>query len=246
VRPAKRPGAFCAYTVPSHHPYVLLNWTGKRRDVLTLAHELGHGMHFAFAGAEQTALSASTGIALAEVPSTFAELLAFDHLMAGETDPATRRALISERVEGSFATVFRQTVLTRYEQRAYALRAEGSTLTAERLSQAWFEENEKYYGDSLLLPEGYRRGWSYIPHFISTRFYTYAYVFAHLATLALYAGYRERGEGFVEPYLGFLAAGGSASPTELLGALGVDLDDPDAWEPGFAEMERMVELAEAG
>jgi oligoendopeptidase F len=153
---------------------------------------------------------------------------------------------VSERVEGSFATVFRQTVLTRYEQRAYALRTDGATLTPERLSAMWIEENRKYYGDSLVLPEGYRFGWSYIPHFISTRFYTYAYAFAHLATLALYARYRERGEAFVGDYLGFLAAGGSMAPAELLASLGVDLDDPGVWDPGFAEMERMVEVAEAG
>ena len=244
-RAGKRGGAFCAPVAQDASPYVLMNFTDRMDDVMTLAHELGHGMHFALANASQTALSASTGIALAEVPSTFAELLAFDHLMAGEDDPGTRRALVSERVEGSFATVFRQTVLTRYEQRAYAMRAEGTTLTADRLSDIWIEENLKYYGDSVRLPEGYRRGWSYIPHFISTRFYTYAYVFAHLATLALYAGYRARGEDFVAPYLDFLSAGGSSSPTELLAALGVDLEDPTAWEPGFAEMERMVELAEA-
>lgn len=245
-RAGKRGGAFCAPVAQDASPYVLMNFTDRMDDVMTLAHELGHGMHFALASERQTALSAGTGIALAEVPSTFAELLAFDHLMATESDPATRRALVSERVEGSFATVFRQTVLTRYEQRAYALRDGGGTLTPERLSDIWFEENAKYYGDALLLPGGYRLGWSYIPHFISTRFYTYAYVFAHLATLALYARYRERGAAFVDDYIDFLAAGGSMSPAELLGGLGVDLDDPGVWEPGFAEMERMVEVAEAG
>ena len=245
-RSGKRGGAFCAPVAQDASPYVLMNFTDRMDDVMTLAHELGHGMHFTFASAEQTALSAGTGIALAEVPSTFAELLAFDHLLGVETDAATRRALVSERVEGSFATVFRQTVLTRYEQRAYALRAEGATLTPERLSGIWIEENRKYYGDSLALPEGYRVGWSYIPHFISTRFYTYAYVFAHLATLALYARYREQGESFVDAYIGFLSAGGSAGPTELLGALGVDVNDPAVWEPGFGEMERMVGVAEAG
>jgi oligoendopeptidase F len=245
-RAGKRGGAFCAPVSQDASPYVLMNFTDRMDDVMTLAHELGHGMHFALASAEQTALSAGTGLALAEVPSTFAELLAFDHLMSVETDPATRRALVSERVEGSFATVFRQTVLTRYEQRAYAMREEGGTLTPERLSDIWFEENAKYYGDALLLPERYRLGWSYIPHFISTRFYTYAYVFAHLSTLALYARYRELGEGFVDDYLGFLSAGGSAAPVELLGALGVDLEDPGVWEPGFREMERMVKVAEAG
>jgi oligoendopeptidase F len=227
-------------------PFVLMNFTDRMDDVMTLAHELGHGMHFSLASRAQTALSFGTGIALAEVPSTFAELLTFDHLLGLEGDAATRRSLISERVEGSFATVFRQTVLTRYEQRAYALRAEGGTLTSDRLSAIWFEENAKYYGDSVNLPERYRLGWSYIPHFISTRFYTYAYVFAHLSTLALYARYREMGADFVDAYIGFLSAGGSKGPTELLGALGVDLEDPTVWDPGFREMERMVQVAEAG
>jgi oligoendopeptidase F len=245
-RAGKRGGAFCAPVAQDASPYVLMNFTDRMDDVMTLAHELGHGMHFTLAGAEQTALSTGTGLALAEVPSTFAELVTFDHLMATESDPATRRSLISERLEGSFATVFRQTVLARYEQRAYAMRAEGSTLTADRLSEIWFEENVRYYGDALALPERYRLGWSYIPHFISTRFYTYAYVFAHLTTLALYARFRERGAEFVDDYLAFLSAGGSAPPAELLARLGVDLEAPDVWEPGFAEMRRMVEVAEAG
>lgn len=245
-RAGKRGGAFCAPVAQDASPYVLMNFTDRMDDVMTLAHELGHGMHFQLAGAEQTALSAGTGLALAEVPSTFAELVTFDHLMATESDAATRRALLCERVEGSFATVFRQTVLSRYEQRAYGLRGEGSTLTADRLSEIWFEENTRYYGDALVLPERYRLGWSYIPHFISTRFYTYAYVFAHLTTLALYASFRERGEDFVGDYLAFLAAGGSAAPQDLLARLGVDLTAPDVWDPGFREMERMVEAAEAG
>jgi oligoendopeptidase F len=187
-----------------------------------------------------------TGLALAEVPSTFAELLTFDHLLETETDPDTRRALICERVEGSFATVFRQTVLARYEQRAYAARGEGTTLTAERLSDIWLDANQLYYGDSIVLPDGYRFGWSYIPHFISTRFYTYAYVFAHLTTLALYARYREDGPAFAERYLNFLAAGGSEAPADLLLPLGVDLHRADVWDAGFDEMTRMVEVAEQG
>jgi oligoendopeptidase F len=245
-RSGKRGGAFCSPVAQDASPYVLMNFTDRMDDVMTLAHELGHGMHFLLSASEQTALSAHTGLALAEIPSTFAELLTFDHTLAHETDPATRRALVAERVEGSFATVFRQTVLTRYEQAAYEMRSEGSSLTADRLGSVWFKQNARYYGDAVELPEGYRLGWSYIPHFISTRFYTYAYVFAHLATLALYAAYREGGEAFAERYLGFLAAGGSASPKELLERLGLDLDDPDVWEPGFAEMERMVVAAEAG
>jgi oligoendopeptidase F len=244
-RAGKRGGAFCSSVAQDARPFVLMNFTDRMDDVMTLAHELGHGMHFTLASERQTALSYHTGLALAEVPSTFAEMLAFDFVLAEESDPATRRALICERVEGSFATVFRQAVLARYEQRAYALRAEGSTLTAGRLGDIWREENLKYYGDAVELPDGYRLGWSYIPHFIHTRFYTYAYVFAHLVTLALYGRYREEGEAFVPAYLDFLAAGGSASPVDLLRPLGLDLDDPGVWEPGFRELERLVQAAEA-
>ena len=243
-RAGKRGGAFCASVAQNTEPFMLMNYTDRMDDVMTLAHELGHGMHFTLAAEKQTALSFHTGLALAEVPSTFAEIMAFDHLMATEKDEATRTALVCERVEGSFATVFRQTVLARYEQSAYRLRAEGTTLTDDRLSEIWVEQNVRYYGDAVELPDGYGLGWSYIPHFISTRFYTYAYVFAHLVTLALYARYRDEGEDFVPRYLDFLAAGGSAAPTDLLRPLGVDLTNPECWNPGFREMERMVERAE--
>jgi oligoendopeptidase F len=243
-RTGKRGGAFCASVAQDARPFMLMNYTDRMDDVMTLAHELGHGMHFTLSAERQTALSFHTGLALAEVPSTFAEIIAFDHLMATEQDEATRTALVCERVEGSFATVFRQTVLARYEQDAYRLRAEGTTLTDERLSAIWVERNAAYYGDSVELPDGYGLGWSYIPHFISTRFYTYAYVFAHLVTLALYARYRDDGDAFTGRYLDFLAAGGSAAPADLLRPLGVDLSDPGCWDPGFREMERMVERAE--
>ncbi len=243
-RAGKRGGAFCASVAQNAKPFVLMNYTDRMDDVMTLAHELGHGMHFTLSAERQTALSFHTGLALAEVPSTFAEIIAFDHLMATESDHGTRTALVCERVEGSFATVFRQTVLARYEQDAYRMRADGTTLTDERLSRVWVERNAAYYGDAVEMPEGYGLGWSYIPHFISTRFYTYAYVFAHLVTLALYARYREDGDAFVGGYLDFLAAGGSAEPADLLLPLGVDLADPGCWDPGFAEMDRMVARAE--
>ena len=245
-RAGKRGGAFCAPVAQDAPAYVLMNFTDQMNDVMTLAHELGHGMHFTLSAERQTALSMHTGLALAEVPSTFAELLTFDHLLETEIDADTRRALICERVEGSFATVFRQTVLARYEQRAYAARRDGTTLTAKRLSDIWLDANRAYYGDTIVLPDGYRFGWSYIPHFISTRFYTYAYVFAHLTTLALYAQYRDQGPGFAERYLEFLAAGGSQTPADLLLPLGVDLTRPDVWDAGFDEMTRMVEAAEQG
>ncbi len=245
-RAGKRGGAFCAPVAQDAPAYVLMNFTDQMNDVMTLSHELGHGMHFTLSAERQSALSMHTGLALAEVPSTFAELLTFDHLLETEADADTRRALICERVEGSFATVFRQTVLARYEQRAYTARHDGTTLTAERLSDIWIDANGLYYGDSIVLPDGYRFGWSYIPHFISTRFYTYAYVFAHLTTLALYARYREDGAAFAELYLDFLAAGGSRAPADLLLPLGVDLNRADVWDAGFDEMTRMVEAAEQG
>jgi oligoendopeptidase F len=244
-RAGKRGGAFCSPVAQDARPYVMLNYTDNMNDVLTMAHELGHGMHFQLSHDAQTPHSAHTGLALAEVPSTFAEFVAYDHLLAHEDDAETRRVLLAARAEGAFATIYRQTVLARYEQRAYAIRAGAQTLTPERLGAIWIEENRRYYGDSVALPEGYAYGWSYIPHFISTRFYTYAYVFAKLVALALYARWRAEGEAFVPGYMEFLAAGGSASPAELLGQLGVDLASSEVWSSAFAELERMVVAAES-
>jgi oligoendopeptidase F len=243
-RAGKRGGAFCAPVAQDASPYVLLNYTDNMNDVLTIAHELGHGMHFQLSHRAQSPHSAHTGLALAEVPSTFAEFIAYDHLLANESDPGTRLSLTASRCEGNFATIFRQTVLARYEQRAYKLRAQSQALTVDRLGEIWIEQNARYYGDSMRLPEGYRLGWSYIPHFISTRFYTYAYVFAKLVALALYGIWREQGEAFVPRYLEFLAAGGSAAPADLLSVLGVDLGGAEVWDVAFAELERMIEAAE--
>jgi oligoendopeptidase F len=244
-RAGKRGGAFCSPIAQDARPYVMLNYTDNMNDVLTMAHELGHGMHFQLSHDAQTPHSAHTGLALAEVPSTFAEFVTYDHLLAHEDDAETRRVLLAARAEGAFATIYRQTVLARYEQRAYAVRAGAQTLTPARLGAIWIEENNRYYGDSVLLPKGYAYGWSYIPHFISTRFYTYAYVFAKLVALALYARWRADGEAFVPGYMEFLAAGGSASPGELLAKLGVDLTSAEIWDSAFAELERMVAAAES-
>jgi len=244
-RLGKRGGAFCSPVAQDAKPYVLMNWTDLMNDVLTMAHEFGHGMHFELAHERQTQLSAGAGIALCEVASTFAEHITYDYLLANESDAATRRQLACERVEGAFATIFRQAVLARFEQAAYDMRADGVTLTPERLGDAWITANEAYYGDALEMPPGYRLGWSYIPHFIHTRFYTYSYAFALLVTLALYARYRRDGDAFVGPYLDFLAAGGSGSPAELLAPLGLDLGDPSVWDDGFAELERMIDEAQS-
>lgn len=245
ARNGKRGGAFCSPVAQDAEPYVLMNWTDQMNDVLTMAHEFGHGMHFQLANEHQTALSAGAGIAMCEVASTFAEHITYDYLLANERDPATRHLLACERVEGAFATIFRQTVLTRYEQAAYEMRAGGATLTAERLGDAWWAVNSAYYGDAVEIPEPYRMGWSYIPHFIHTRFYTYSYTFALLVSLALYARHRRDGDAFVGPYLDLLAAGGSGAPAELLAPLGLDLGNPSVWDDGFAELERMIDEAQA-
>jgi oligoendopeptidase F len=243
-RSGKIGGAYCGSIAKDVLPYVLMNYTDHLTDVMTLAHEFGHAGHFALALERQAYQEHHSGLAIAEVPSTFAQLLAFDYLFDRESDTSTRAALVADIAEGSMPTVFRQTVLARFEQRAYALRAEGKALTVDRLSEIWLEENQRYYGDAVTLPEGYRLGWSYIPHFIHTRFYTYAYAFAHLVTLCLYSRYRSDPEGFPAQYVEFLAAGGSETPAQLVARFGLDLTDGSMWEEGFSELERFLDEAE--
>jgi oligoendopeptidase F len=187
-----------------------------------------------------------TGLALAEVPSTFAQLLAVERLIEHEEDPSTRAMLLADRAESAMASIFRQTVLARFEEQAYATRGERKALTRDRLADFWIEENVRYYADSLDLPGGYRLGWAYIPHFIHVRFYTYAYVFAHLVAFSLLAQYRSDPEAFAPAFLEFLASGSSRSPQDLLAPLGVDLREPGTWEDAFAEFERCVTEAEEG
>jgi oligoendopeptidase F len=239
-------GAYCNSVSKTVLPYVLLNYTDQLRDVVTLAHEFGHAVHGALALERQTYRAYHTGIAVAEVPSTFAQLLAVERLIDNEEDTSTRVMLLADRAESAMASIFRQTMMARFETRAYAIRGEGKALTSDRLSELWFEQNESYYGDSIELPAGYRLGWAYIPHFIHVRFYTYAYAFAHLVAFSLLARYREDPERFVPAYLEFLGNGGSRSPQDLLAPLGVDLRDPQTWARAFAEFDRCVSETEAG
>jgi oligoendopeptidase F len=243
-RPGKAAGAYCTSVSKTILPYVLMNFTERLRDVSTLAHEFGHATHNVLALEQQTWRSHRTGIPMAEVPSTFAQAIADDYLLENETDPGTRAALAADRLENAFAAIYRQTVLARFEQRAYGLRAEGRSLAAERLNELWTEENERYYGDALVMPTGYALGWSYIPHFIHVRFYTYAYSFAQLVALLLYRRYREDPEAFAPKYLDLLGAGGSASPAELVAPFGLDLRSADTWREAFAELDALREEAE--
>ena len=245
-RPGKVGGAYCNSVSKTVLPYVLMNYTDQLRDVITLAHEFGHAVHGTLALERQTYRSYHTGLALAEVPSTFTQLLAVERLIDLEEDPATRVMLLADRAEAAMASIFRQTMMARFEGRAYAARGEGKALNRDRLAELWVAENERYYAESIELPDGYRLGWSYIPHFIHVRFYTYAYAFAHLVAFSLLARYREDPERFVPAYLGFLASGASRSPQDLLAPLGVDLRDPQTWTHAFAEFDRCVTEAEAG
>jgi oligoendopeptidase F len=238
-RPGKAPGAYCTAVSKQILPYVLMNFTERLRDVSTLAHEFGHATHNVLALEKQSWRSHRCGIPMAEVPSTFAQSLADDYLLENESDAETRAALAADRLENSFAAIYRQTVLARFEQRAYALRMQGLALGVERVSELWMEENTKYYGDALTLPEGYAYGWTYIPHFIHVRFYTYAYSFAQLVALLLYRRYREDPEAFAPKYLDLLSAGGSASPADLVAPFGLDLRSTDTWREAFAELDTM-------
>jgi oligoendopeptidase F len=244
-RNGKAAGAYCTSVSKTILPYVLMNYTERLRDVSTLAHEFGHATHNVIALESQTWRSHRTGIPMAEVPSTFAQSIADDYLLENEADANTRAALAADRLENAFAAIYRQTVLARFEQRAYDVRAEGRSLGTERLNELWVEENGKYYGEALHMPDGYAYGWSYIPHFIHVRFYTYAYSFAQLVALLLYRRYREDAEAFAPKYLELLATGGAASPAELVAPFGLDLRSADTWREAFAELDALRAEAES-
>jgi oligoendopeptidase F len=243
VRPGKRPGAFCAYTVPSLHPYVLLNWTGRRRDVLTLAHELGHGLH-AYLARGQGVFHQSTPLTLAETASVFGETVTFGRLLAETTDPEARLALLAESLEGQIATVFRQIAMNRFEDRVHRERRERGELSVDRFGENWFETQTDMLGDVVELTDGYRSWWSYIPHFIGTPGYVYAYAYGQLLALSVYRQYERQGAAFVPAYLELLARGGSAAPEELGRIVGVDLADPGFWDGGLAIVEEQLRAAE--
>ncbi|MDQ1478764.1 MAG: oligoendopeptidase [Actinomycetota bacterium] len=239
ARPGKRPGAFCAYTVPSHHPYVLLNWTSRRRDVLTLAHELGHGLH-AFLARGQGIFHQSTPLTLAETASVFGETVTFGRLLEEVTDPNERLALLASNLEDQIATVFRQIAMNRFEHSIHTERREAGELSVERLGDLWAASQADMLGDSVEITEGYRTWWSYIPHFIGTPGYVYAYAYGQLLALSVYAQYEARGPEFVPQYLDLLRAGGSMAPEELGKLVDVDLADPGFWDRGLDIIERRL------
>jgi oligoendopeptidase F len=243
VRPAKRGGAFCASAVPSVEPYVLLNYTARRRDVLTLAHELGHGVHFSLA-ARQGIFHQGTPLTLAETASVFGETIVFSRLLAEDSSPASRLALLAENLEDTIATVFRQVAMNRFEDLVHMARRDEGELSVQRFGELWADSQSELLGDSVELTEGYRSWWSYIPHFIGSPGYVYAYAYGQLLALSVYERYEQTGDELVPRYLQLLAAGGSRSPEELGQIVGIDLADPGFWDAGLDLVERQLREAE--
>jgi oligoendopeptidase F len=243
IKPGKRGGAYSAGTVPSAHPYVFMNFDGKIRDVQTLAHELGHGVH-QYLSRQQGVLQSSTPLTTAETASVFGEMLVFQKLMKELDDPREKLALLVGKIDDTIATVFRQISMNRFEDAIHTARREEGELTTERFSELWMEQQKALYGDSVTLTEEYGIWWSYIPHFLHTPGYVYAYAFGELLVLALYEEYTQRPEGFSDKYLELLSAGGSEWPENLVAKMGLDITQPDFWKKGLNSFKKMVEEAE--
>lgn len=241
-RPAKIGGAFCCPINSAEPPFILMSYNDQLYDVMTLAHELGHGIHFYLSG-KQTWLNYNCSLPVAETASVFAEMLVFEDLLAEMNDKQDRLSLICHKIEDSFATVYRQTVLTRFEGLAYDARAKGR-LSAQQINELWLQANAPYYGDALEMTKGYEYGWSYIPHFIGSPFYCYAYSFGLLLTLGLYGMYRREGASFVPKYTQLLESGGSLAAKDQMALIGIDITDTAFWQVGFDELARLVGEAE--
>ena len=242
VREGKTSGAFSHPTVPSVHPYVLMNYQGKPRDVMTLAHELGHGVHQVLA-AKQGALMAQTPLTLAETASVFGEMLTFKALLASATDPTERKAMLASKVEDMINTVVRQIAFYSFERDVHQARREGE-LTSEQINKIWLDVQRESLGEAVTLNEGYEVFWAYIPHFIHAPFYVYAYAFGDCLVNSLYAVYENSADGFSEKYLQMLRAGGSRHHKELLAPFGLDATDPAFWSKGLGVIERLIDELE--
>lgn len=242
VKPGKSPGAFAHPTVPSAHPYVLVNYQGKTRDVMTLAHELGHGVHQVLAG-EQGALMAPTPLTLAETASVFGEMLTFQSMLEKAETKEQRKVLLAGKVEDMLNTVVRQIAFYTFERKVHEARRQGE-LTSDQLCEFWLDVQRESLGPSVRLGDGYETFWTYIPHFIHSPFYVYAYAFGDCLVNSLYAVYENAEDGFQEKYFDMLKAGGSKHHSELLAPFGLDATDPDFWKMGLSLLERMIDELE--
>lgn len=245
VRPGKAPGAFAHPTVPSAHPYVLINYQGKPRDVMTLAHELGHGVHQVMA-AHNGALMAPTPLTLAETASVFGEMLTFRRLLDATTSQSQRKAMLASKVEDMINTVVRQIAFYSFERKLHEERKNGE-LTADAISNVWMSVQAESLGPAIRLGPGYETFWTYIPHFIHSPFYVYAYAFGDCLVNSLYGVYERSPEGFQDRYFALLAAGGTKHHSEVLAPFGLDARDPAFWQIGLGLIERMIiELEQMG
>ena len=242
VRPGKASGAFAHPTVPSAHPYLLLNYQGRVRDVMTLAHELGHGVHQVLA-AKQGYLMADTPLTLAETASVFGETLTFRSLLARETDPRRRKIMLAAKVEDMLNTVVRQIAFASFEIKVHDERREAE-LTPDKLGEMWLEVQRESLGPALSLDDPYRYYWTYIPHFIHTPFYVYAYAFGDCLVNSLYAVYQDAHQGFAEKYLELLKAGGTLRHGDLLAPFGLDAADPSFWSKGLSVIAGFIDELE--
>ncbi len=243
IMEGKRSGAFAHPAVPDSHPYVLVNYTGNIRDVSTVAHELGHGVH-QYLARERGHYNSETPLVLAETASVFAELLIFHSQLEALTDAAQRKAFICQKLESIFATVFRQVSMNRFEDMIHNGRREEGELSSDRLSEMWQKSQVDMFGDSVTLTDNYGIWWSYIPHFLHSPGYVYSYAFGELLVLALYSRYKKEGEGFVPKYIHLLSQGGSLSPYDLLTPFGIDLNDPEFWQGGLSIIDEMLQEVE--
>ncbi|MBX3573244.1 MAG: M3 family oligoendopeptidase [Mesorhizobium sp.] len=243
VRPGKAPGAFAHPTVPSVHPYVLVNYMGKPRDVMTLAHELGHGVHQVLAGA-QGPLMASTPLTLAETASVFGEMLTFRSLLDRTREPRERKAMLAQKVEDMINTVVRQIAFYEFERKVHTERRNGE-LTSDRIGELWLEVQAESLGPAIAIQPGYEAFWTYIPHFIHSPFYVYAYAFGDCLVNSLYAVYQNAESGFQEKYFDMLRAGGTKHHSELLAPFGLDASDPQFWAKGLSVIAGLIDELEA-
>lgn len=239
----KRGGAFSHRAVPQVHPYILMNFTGRIRDVQTLAHELGHGVH-QYLARKQGSLQARTPLTTSEMASVFGEMLVFERLMAQESNKRVQLGLLVSKIDDTMATVFRQVAMNRFEDRIHRARRESGELSSEDFSSHWTETQKEMFQESVTLTDHYQIWWSYIPHFVHTPGYVYAYAFGELLVLALYELYRAGVDSFANKYLELLEAGGKDWPHELVGRLGINLQNPDFWNEGLSAIESLIERAE--
>lgn len=245
IRQGKQGGGFCAQTTPDLHPYILVNYTGSTRDVMTVAHELGHGLHQYLAGKRVGILQSDAPLTMAETASVFGEMLIFEKILSAEKDPKRRLALLCGKIDDNFATVYRQICMTDFELMSHETGLKDGELSSEMLSDFWIKANAEFYGKSVILTDNYRHGWKYIPHFIHSPFYCYAYSFAQLFVLTLFQKYKQDKKSFIPKYLEMLSLGGSKKPEEIAEITGLNLRDPNFFQAGIRLLDELVKQAES-